>query len=339
MDMKIQSKQPEKKDFSTYLLQIRRSLCRFGRNIQGMAVTLWREKSFRALFAGKSGAGRGSVSPGQAALRQKLILLLPAAVVLVLLIVLIAHLHSCSRSGRIDNHAPVVTAATTAPHLSTEQLHAAYPQNLVVIGDSIASGYHLYDFIPEEHGLAAGNAAIRSLHDYTYPYNGQENMDVTDIVAEMQPAYILMSMGMNDINLISKEEYTATYQKEIEALLEASPKTNIVVASITPIEYGNSFVSVTKLLEYNAALEEMIQHMNRSNVRYLNAFDLLADPSTLGLKQEYSAGDGIHLGTKAYEVMLNALYPLLDTMPYPENLVTEPAETTTEALNTGNTGE
>lgn len=331
--MKIQSSKPDKKDSSYYLSQIKQFFHGFFCNIRGSAEILRREKSLKAVFS------TGGKSKGEDTVRFRRMASLAVCILilLVFIILLASCLRSCSLRKRPETtavNAPISTDMPVQAALTPEQLHAAYPQNLVVIGDSIASGYHLYGLIPEEHGLATGNAAIRSLHDYTYAYNGQESMDVTDIVSDMQPAYVLMSMGMNDINLISKEEYTATYQKEIEGLLAVSPKTNIVVASITPIEYGNTFVSVTKLMEYNTALEQMVQGMGMANVIYFDTFNLLADPSTLGLKAEYSAGDGIHLATKAYETMLNALYPLLDTMPYPENITvaTEPAAATSETM-------
>ncbi len=336
--MKIQSSKPEKKNLSYYFDRVKRVFRDRINDICGIAETLRRE--FRSIFS----AGGASASASGGNLRQVLVLAVPILILLILVIALIAGLRSCANGGNPDTaavNAPISTDVTTQVRLSPEQLHAAYPQNLVVIGDSIASGYHLYEFIPEEHGLASGNAAIRSLHDYTYTYNGRENMDVTDIIADMKPAYILMSMGMNDINLISAETYTATYQEEIEAFLAVSPDSDIVVAAITPIEYANSFVPVTKLIEYNTALEQMVQGIGRANVVYFDAFNLLADPSTLGLKSEFSAGDGIHLSTKAYETMLNALYPLLDTMPYPGNnivVATEPAgfetETTVESMST-----
>lgn len=257
------------------------------------------------------------------------------AVLLLLCLILLSGIVRCSRSHSAKPASAPVVTETALPPMTPEQLHAAYPQNLVVIGDSIASGYHLYGFIPEEHGLATGNAAIRSLHDYTYSYDGQENMDVTEIIGKMQPGYILMSMGMNDINLLSEEEFKSTYQTEIEGLLAVSPESNIVVAAITPIEYGNSFVASSKIVAYNSALQQMVEGMQRENVKYFDAFSLLADSSTQSLKSEYSAGDGIHLATASYEAMLSALYPILDTMPFPTgHIVTAAAASAATAETT-----
>ncbi|MFR3811734.1 MAG: hypothetical protein ACLTXT_04500 [Ruminococcus callidus] len=40
---------------------------------------------------------------------------------------------------------------------------------------------------------------------------------------------------MNDINLLSAEEYTAQYAAEIEKILTICPDSDIIVAGITPI--------------------------------------------------------------------------------------------------------
>lgn len=247
-------------------------------------------------------------------------------------------------SGETTNGTAETTEDTMGENLlaamSEEERYACYANNLVVMGDSIASGYHLYGYIPTEHGLATSNAAIRNLHDYTYSYNGTEDMDVIDIIAAMQPAYILMSMGMNDINMISSETYTETYHTEIEQLLVVSPNTNIVVASITPVEYDETFTTVTALNEYNSALEEMVESLGLENVVFFDAFSVLEDSSNHSLKSEYSAGDGIHLAPAAYEAMLDALYPILDTMTVSaENLILDDetddtAETTTADTTT-----
>ncbi len=117
--------------------------------------------------------------------------------------------------------------------------------------------------------------------------------------------------------------------------MAVSPNTNIVVASITPVEYGETFTTVTALNEYNSALEEMVESLGLENVVFFDAFSVLEDSSNHSLKSEYSAGDGIHLPPAANETMLDVLYPILDTMTVSaENLILDDetddtAETTT----------
>lgn len=166
-------------------------------------------------------------------------------------------------SGETTNGTAETTEDTMGENLlaamSEEERYACYANNLVVMGDSIASGYHLYGYIPTEHGLATSNAAIRNLHDYTYSYNGTE---------------------------------------------------------------------------------DMVESLGLENVVFFDAFSVLEDSSNHSLKSEYSAGDGIHLAPAAYEAMLDALYPILDTMTVSaENLILDDetddtAETTTADTTT-----
>lgn len=251
-------------------------------------------------------------------------IILTAIFLCLLLYLMIYGFYSCIKHSKpevraVNAEVSIVTTTepiqTTLSPMELEQRHAMYPQALVVMGDSIASGFHLYDFIPDEHGLAHGSVAIRNLHDFTFSCEGEE-MDALDAVERLQPAYLYMSMGMNDLNIISSEEYNTLYRTEIENILRIAPETNIIVGAITPIEATSDFTSNTRIQEYNAVLQEMVKSFARSNVIYFDAYSILADPATQALREEYSAGDGVHLSTKSYEVLLQMMYPYLDAMPY-----------------------
>lgn len=192
--------------------------------------------------------------------------------------------------------------------------HGDYANEIVVVGDSIASGFHLYGFILEEHGLAQGSTGIRNIHDFTFLHNGMD-MDVSDILEEIQPAYIYMSMGMNDVNMITSTEYKEKYKNEIENTLRICPDSNIIIAGITPISYGNEFTDNSTILEFNSELKSLVEEFSLPNLKYYDAYNVLADPNTNALKEEFSAGDGIHLSTQSYELLLEGLYPILDEMP------------------------
>ena len=124
-------------------------------------------------------------------------------------------------------------------------------------------------------------------------------------------------MGMNDINLLSAEEYTAQYAAEIDKILTICPDSDIIVAGITPILPSSDFTSNASIQQYNAALAQTIQQLNRENVAYFDAYAVISDPASGGLAEMYSAGDGVHLGNAAYPALLNALCPLLDAMSVP----------------------
>ena len=245
-----------------------------------------------------------------------------AALLLFLIVFLLISLIRCAAKGGKPDvqaaNAPVVTTVVTT--LSPEQLqqrHAVYPYAITVVGDSIASGFSLYGAIPEENGLAKGCVAIRNIHDFTFADSSGAEKDILEVLREKQPPYIYLSMGMNDINLLSAEEYTAQYASEIEKIQTICPDSDIIVAGITPILPSSDFTSNASIQQYNAALAQTIQQLNRENVAYFDAYAVISDPASGGLAEMYSAGDGVHLGNAAYPALLNALGPLLDAMSVP----------------------
>ena len=212
----------------------------------------------------------------------------------------------------------ITTTTTPKPDLPEtllQQRHEMYKDNIVIVGDSIASGFALCGYIPIKNSYAKGNIATWNIHDYTFKCGGRQ-MDITDAIAYLQPAYIYMSMGMNDVNMISEEEFVASYQKEIENFLKVSPRSNIVVASITPITLGNKFTSQWVILAYNEALHKMVNSLKLDNVKFFDAYSLLCDPLTLGLNPDYAAEDGIHIFKPGFIKLLNGVLPIYDTMPY-----------------------
>ncbi len=270
-----------------------------------------------------------------------------AALLFFLIVFLLFSLIRCTAKGRKPDvqaaNAPAVTTTAVTTTLSPEQLqqrHTVYPQVITVVGDSIASGFALYGAIPEENGLAKGCVAIRNIHDFTFADNSGTEKDILEVLREKQPPYIYLSMGMNDINLLSAEEYATQYAAEIEKILTICPDSDIIAAGITPILPTSDFTSNTEIQQYNASLAQTIQQLNKENVAYFDAYDVVNDPSSGGLAEIYSAGDGVHLGTAAYPAMLDALCPLLDTMPVPpafpalEQRMTETTATETTVSGT-----
>ncbi|MGN0613270.1 MAG: SGNH/GDSL hydrolase family protein [Porcipelethomonas sp.] len=217
-----------------------------------------------------------------------------------------------------DTAVPASASALTAQE--KQQRHDMYPQELVVVGDSIASGFSMFEYIPMANGLAQGSVGIRSIHDYTFTCQGAE-LDITDAVSAMQPAYIYMSMGMNDVNMITSDDYKELYLKEIKSMLAVSPQSDIIVASITPICASCDFTENSTIREFNSKLQQAVEEINLPNVTYFDAYSLLSDPATQALKDEYTSGDGIHHSRDAYDIILPALYDRLDSMPYPSELI------------------
>lgn len=195
-----------------------------------------------------------------------------------------------------------------------------YQDRLVVAGDSIASGYYYYGYIPEGHNLAQSSLSIWNFEYFTFNVGGTM-MNISDGINALKPKLILFSVGMNDINCTSTDAFTQKYRSKIELALQQVPDTNIVVSGITPIAPSVTYTTNETIQQYNAALKAMVESMGSSRVYFFDTFPVLADPSTNALKDSFSSGDGMHLASKCYADVLAAMFNFLDTTPVYDQIV------------------
>lgn len=120
----------------------------------------------------------------------------------------------------------------------------------MILGDSRASGFYYYGFLPKSICLAEMNQTINNLTDYVSQ------------VQNAQPEYIYISYGANDVKARLGTDETDGYGKlaeqKIDALLHVSPNSHIVVSSIIPVAQGVFTDAENSLLEdYNRQLQEL----------------------------------------------------------------------------------
>ncbi|MGN0593055.1 MAG: SGNH/GDSL hydrolase family protein [Ruminococcus sp.] len=206
--------------------------------------------------------------------------------------------------------------------IPVEELHAMYPDHLSIVGDSIASGFGAYEFLENDYDYTISNLASWSIDDYTFSYDGQE-LSYLEALRQAQPSYIYLSMGMNDVNIITEEQYVENYRQIVAAVQEACPDSDIIVAGISPVSNSCSFISNDVLRSFDGQLREAIEGMDSPKMRYFDTEILLADSATGALLEAYDGGDGIHLSYAAYEMLLENLYTVLDEMPIPSSMASE----------------
>lgn len=213
---------------------------------------------------------------------------------------------------------PVITAQPPAVIPTGSSPNSAfYQQNIVIAGDSIATGFSLFGFVPSNHSLSLGSLSMSNI-DWYYPQN--KGVSFVDGVMAVQPKLLYMSMGMNDVNMTTPEKYAEKYISVINQILSKTPNATIVAAGITPVTDGIRYTNNARIRSFNAALSNAVKGMNSDRVYYFDAYSVLADPATLGLRQGYSSGDGIHLANNCYSQLLSALYNMLDTTNALQNM-------------------
>ena len=211
---------------------------------------------------------------------------------------------------------PTEPVTTTAPpsagsYVGDSPNSDFYQERLAIAGDSIAYGFNAYGFIPNERNIATESCSMWNLDYFTF----STGMGLVDTVASVQPSILYMSMGMNDVNMTTPEEYAEKYKSTIYEIRNRVPDIHIVVAGITPVTSTSGFVSNETIRAFNTALENMVNEISSNHVYYFDAYSVVADPNTLELRPECTGGDGIHLVSTCYYDFLNALYNKLDETP------------------------
>lgn len=168
------------------------------------------------------------------------------------------------------------------------------------VGDSICSGFSEYGIVPHEHVAAKGNLGSRSFFDYTFKFRGWEGRTYEQVLKSANPRYVLLSMGMNDVNMVEEDTYCENYRKVIEATLEGS-RADVFVAAITPV--CSKFCGNSVIDSFNDTMKKYIEDNFPERVHFLNFGRYLKNDKN-ELRECLHSGDGVHLGPYAYRIAL-----------------------------------
>lgn len=184
----------------------------------------------------------------------------------------------------------------------TKQINTQNPNYLneiVFVGDSIFEGFTFYDLAYKENVLSKVGVGARNLLEIELTSNGIE-YTMESFIQKRMPKTIYLMLGLNDINMVSENQYSKYYKEIIKSIKEIVPEANIVLTSITPIR-KMSFSTPERLQRYNAEAKAIAE--NTQQVYFLDLFDYLSVNGILATK--YSANDGIHFSISAYKLLIN----------------------------------
>lgn len=155
----------------------------------------------------------------------------------------------------------------------------------VIMGDSRAVGFYVYEFLEQRRVLAAGGDTIRNISD---------NIEA---LKNLNPGNIILCYGLNDISIgywNTAEEYLAEMDQMIALLHENLPNAVVYVNSIIPaIDPAFSRAPIWRNIpDWNV---EIKKHCEENNVPYIDLTDTLA--AHPGLYNE----DGIHVPREFYQ--------------------------------------
>ena len=182
--------------------------------------------------------------------------------------------------------------------LSEEEL--SFVDYSLFVGDSICSGFAEYGIIPREHVAAKGNLGSRSFFDYTFKFRGKEDQTYNQVLSTSKPRYVLLSMGMNDVNMVYEDTYCENYRKVIQATLDGSDA-DVFVAAITPV--CSKFCANSVIDSFNDYMRRFIEKEFPERVHFVDFGQYLKNDEGK-LRTCLHSGDGVHLGPYCYYIAL-----------------------------------
>lgn len=186
----------------------------------------------------------------------------------------------------------------------------AFLKDTVFVGDSICSGLRVYKILPDENVLAAGSVGARNVFEFTYNVGGNE-YSLAYALTVLKPRYVIFSMGMNDVNMTTPEEYCTNYDNVVKTVQTVLPDAKFFIASITPISAESEFSTNEKIDLFNSTLKT---HLTGGETGYVDVATGLKADWINALEKDNNGGDGIHLAPAAYYKYLNQICDqLVDT--------------------------
>lgn len=203
------------------------------------------------------------------------------------------------------------TFVTTAEPSESEEYHS-FPRSeadeeflsgCVFVGDSICSGLARYGILSEKQVAAQGNIAARNIFDFTFNEGGAE-LSLLSLLVDRKPKTVVFSMGMNDVNITTTQEFADNYKNLIRTAEGFLPDAKMIVLAITPVKKDSEFTANETIDRFNLALKEMIDE--NEDWTFVDITPEMKNAEN-ALKTNYNGGDGIHLSPDAYEAILGQL--------------------------------
>ncbi len=192
----------------------------------------------------------------------------------------------------------------------TEDAGQSYINDMVFIGDSTTHGMAFYGVLeggkettqvwtPKSGTLAMWNLLTEKI---VYPDDDSE-MLIGDAIAVKQPKIVVLTLGVNGVSSLEKEDFKGYYSDLIKEIKNNSLETKIILQSIYPVcdYYEMKSISMEKINRANTWIAELA---SEEDVYYLNTISALVNEKG-HLTDSYCNGDGIHISKEGFGVILD----------------------------------
>lgn len=180
-------------------------------------------------------------------------------------------------------------------------------------GDSVCRGYMAYGFVSAKQSFASGDIGARNLLETTVFYGGK-NRKFVSVLKDVNPKRLFLSMGMNDVNMVTDKEHYANLKNVVDTALKNSAA-EVYLCAITPINVN--FTKEGRIDEFNAQIRKLAADCAKNGEKRVHFIDYTAPLTDKNgkLLKKYDAGDGIHLGPDAYFIALHEIHKQINEQP------------------------
>ncbi len=295
---------------------------------------------------------RGGKKSGLSGKSLMLIILSAALVVVIVILIVMLNVWKSKPENQTSSSEPdkvstveVVTEPTVEPEPEFTDVDfgaADYNRDFfskdLVIGDSIATGFTIYDKLDDANVAASNSMTPYKAHAEAITLGDGSSGTAVSYAEAMQPKRIFLMLGFN--GLTSPKAMQGSFSDLMTKLEEACPNAVIYCCSITPLSADSSAAASQgfgndNVRSFNEYLRTLSSNMG---VIYLDLNSHMADSSGC-LKDEYDEGDGMHLTSATYEYILSYIERYITEAPEAEASskvagTLPPAETTSAAEST-----
>ena len=179
------------------------------------------------------------------------------------------------------------------------------PKKVVFAGDSIMSGLSAYGLTKEIHIPGKKRVvAYKGLGTLTFQTSGKFHGETgVDTVVAWQPDRLYLMLGMNEIEYRKMDDMLQNYSEILEQLQDESPKTEIVLLSVSPVTKSvetrkKGFVRISR---WNKKVEKLAAEYG---CHYFSFADAMKDSNGY---LKYGDGDGIHWTVSGYRTFISQI--------------------------------
>jgi lysophospholipase L1-like esterase len=186
-----------------------------------------------------------------------------------------------------------------------------YIDSIIFLGDSTTYGMKYYGVLKDGKDTkqvwtpANGTLTLsyQSFVKIVYPDDGTE-MTIRDAVKAKKPAMMIITLGVNGVSFMDKDYFISEYTSLVKDIMDLSPDTKIILQSIFPVASNYDkldTINNKKIAEANLWVQQVAAD---TGARYLDTQSVLTGSDGF-LNEDYSNGDGLHLDTDGFNMVLD----------------------------------